>query len=425
MSNPTVNNLYGQTYTQIVDNVLGGPGKNFQLVIPQQDWNWTPPSLPGYIDPLAYQFVGQLPKWTVAGKYEPSGSDMHHAYVHVLEAVDAGASDTPKYREEYKEAAENLARATKQVQQDENLALSEYAKYKEEVGKTEKSYDDWLLDSALKPVIDSDHQAQKKAEETKNQITEELNPGLVDAKNAAKLPKLKVGDSTPPGFLQVVGTDEVVAKYNFREPKDWADEVEAKPGSSLVIKLSGASSSSAFEKSWAGGSASYGGFFFILPQVGGSWQKMDLETTDKGVEVNITIKAYTMIEVTPDQAWYDGPFLKMLAAKDTWTPPFSTSGGDGKQPVFGKGGILPLILTGMVVGYQPSIDIKMSKSTYSKHEQEWGASAGVRIGPFQFGASGGHMKKSSRATSDEQVYHVESTADYPFIMGITVSNPGE
>ena len=91
--------------------------------------------------------------------------------------------------------------------------------------------------------------------------------------------------------------------------------------------------------------------------------------------------------------------------------------------MFGKEGMIPLVVTGMIAGYQPSFKIKMSRNTFEKHKSKFTTCNGIRIGPFQFGvsASGGVSSDKWKRSVSNNTFSAKSTAEYPFIMGFTVS----
>ena len=423
MSDQTTN-LYGQTYEQILDKALAGSEKKLQLVNPQEDWTWPPASF-GYIDPQAYRFVGQMPKWTAVGTYRAGGSDMHQAYLQVLSlwnAMGKGIQD-----DKIREANADVTRKRNKLEEDQQIANVSYITYQKQQqaeGQTPEDYDTWIAKN-WKATFDKDKAEYQEALDVLAKLVGEKNEGLQQAIEAATPPP----DPTvpKPGFVKAEvggGVVEVRANYIFPDPKVWADRVAAEGGESLAIHLSASASSSSLADSWAGGGTGlYKGFFALFVNEG--WQSIDLATEDKSVEVTITLKAYKVFEVGPDKAWYNSDILSQLAKEDDWNPPFSTNGGDGKTPVFGEGGVLSLVLTGLVAGYQPSIDITMSDATYSKYKESFDTSGGIRVGPFQIGGSGGSSEKNFRKNSEDKKFHYESTATYPFMMGITVVNPGE
>ena len=423
MSDQTIN-LYGQTYEQIVKTALAGSGKKFQLVNPQQDWTWPPASF-GYIDPQAYRFVGQMPKWTAAGTYQPGGNDMHQAYLQVLSlwnAMGKGIAD-----DKIREARDSVTRTQNKYMQDQQIADVSYITYQKQqqaAGDKADDYDTWIAKN-WKATFDTDQAAYREALNALSKLVGEKNEGLQQAIDAATPPP---GPSDPKaGFVKVLmpgGAIEVRPNYDYPDPKVWADRVANGGGKSLTIHLSASASSSSLVDSWAGGSTGLDTGFFSLFGSGG-WQKLDLATEDKSVEVTITLKAYNVFEVGPDKAWYNSAILSKLAKENDWNPPFSTNGGGGYTPVFGKGGVLSLVLTGLVAGYQPSIDITMSDATYSKYKESFDASGGIRVGPFEIGGSGGSSEAKFKKKSENKKFHYESTATYPFMMGITVVNPAE
>ena len=407
-------------YEQIVTKALAGSSKNFQLLNPKENWTWAPASA-GFIDPQAYRFVGQVPTWSAVGKYEPGGRDMHQAYLQMLtlwNVIGEGRNE-----DQVRKAREQVTRAQTSFMQEHQKAHESYVQYKRTVprGAPVGSFDAWMATFWL-GKLEAEKLAYNKALETMGLVIDQKNAGLKDAIDAAKLPK----DHTDPkqGFLKVqIGTTiGVRPAYIFEDPKEWADRVATQGGGdSLTIEISASASSTSLSQCWAGGSAGLDDGFCSICGSGG-WQMMDL---DKTVKVTITIKAFGMFEVGPDKSWYDSGLLKRLAMEDNWNPPYSTKGGDDKKPVFGKDGVLPLVLTSLIAGIQPSIDITMSDATYSKYKQVWDASSGVRIGPFQIGGSASQTDQSWSKNSDNKSFHVESKATYPFIMGITVANPGE
>ncbi len=421
MSDQT-SNLYGQTYEQILRQVLAGSRKNFQLVNPMEAWTWPTASL-GFIDPEAYRFVGQVPQWSAIGEYKPGGADMHQAYLQVLSLWNALGKGINE--DHVREAEEQVTRVRNKLVQDRQVADVSYTSYTKQLRAGEKplNYYTWIAEN-WKPTIDKDKLAYQQALNALALVVGQKNAGLQAAISAATPPQ-ELSDSKP-GFVkaQIGPTIEVRPNYIFPDHNEWADRVAAKGGDGLNISISASESSSSHEAYWAGGTAGLDAGFFALFS-DGNWQKMDLANKDENVIVDIAIKAYSLFEAGPDPSWFNSGLLSTLAIEDDWNPPYSTKGGSGKQPVFGKGGVLPLVLTGFIAGIQPCIDITMSDATYSQYKDHFATSSGMRVGPFQIGGTGREREDNIRKSSDHNKFHIESTARYPFIMGITVANPGE
>ena len=421
MTGPTMN-LYGQTYDKIVTQALGGSSKNFQLVYPFQNWTWPSPPK-GFIDPQAYRFVGQVPQWSAIGRYEPSARDMHDAYLQVLSLPNA--LGTGVNEDQLREANEQVTRARNQLLEETQMADMAYSSYTKTTpaGVPVKDYDSWIAEIWGAGLANTEADYYK-ALQTLSLIANQKNPGLKDAIDAATPPKN--ADTPKVGFAQF-HTGAVIGKipnYIFTNPNKWANQIlDGGGGMGVSIEISTSESSSTVLESWAGGSTSMDMSFFEI-HGGGGWERLDLETEDKSLSVVINITSYNSFDVSPDPTWYDSGLLSVLAMKDNWNPPFSTTGGGGKKPVFGKDGVLPLMVTGLVAGYQPSIEIAMSDATYIKHKNQFDTCSGIRVGPFQIGGGDGHMEEKWSKDSGNQMFKVESNATYPFILGITVASPG-
>ena len=424
VSNPTVN-LYGQTYDQIVKHALAGSKKHFQLVYPFQNWTWPPPPK-GFIDSKAYRFVGQVPQWSAIGRYQPGASDMHDAYLQVLSLPNALGDGVNT--EQLRKANEQVTSARNKLLEEKRVADAAYSNYSKTTpaGTPVQEYDTWMAKNWGATLANATA-VYHNALQILSLIANQKNPGLKDAIDTATPPSQP--DTHKAGFAQVrtgatIGT---VPNYIFTDPNEWTKRLSdsGSRGMSMSIQISASeSSSSAFSESWAGGSTSSGLSFFEVLDTGGAWERLHLETEDKSLSATINIRAYSSFDVTPDPTWYNSGLLSILGRKDNWNPPYSTKGGDGKKPVFGKDGVLPLVVTGLVAGYQPSIQIKVSDASYAKHKNRFDACAGMRIGPFQIGGKDQHTEGKWSKDSGNETFNVESNATYPFIMGITVASPG-
>lgn len=415
-------NLYGQTYERIVEQVLGGRRENFQLMNPWLVWEGLAGPQKGYVNPQPYRFAGQVPKWTATGTYAPGGGDAHQAYLKVLSLVNVTGSGAEEDR--IKAARKAVDDAQKRLADDIQQADEDYIEYRDSLAGTVipvQSYDDWYAEN-WKSQIDGDKVAYSKALNTLAVVIGQKDPSLKAAMEAATPPT--DAHHLKPGFVKYkAGSDiGVLPDYITEDADAWVARVLDKGGLHLSIHLSASASSTALSQSWAGGSGEIKDLFFAVHGKRG-WEKLDLETKDKTVTVNITIKAFGMVEVTPDSSWYNSGLLRRYAIQDTWNAPYSTSGGHGKKPVFGKGGVFPLRVTSLIVGYQPSIDIKMSEATYKKHHERWNTATGIRVGPFVIGGKGGHGDDTWSKHTDPRKFHVESHDNHAYIMGITVKTP--
>lgn len=91
---------------------------------------------------------------------------------------------------------------------------------------------------------------------------------------------------------------------------------------------------------------------------------------------------------------------------------------------FGEGGALSAIATQVVVGFEPTVTLKMSASDYSNVKSSWEASAttSIGIGPFRLGSLTGSANgtkqdiKYDDATASVTIGPISSTL--PVLLGV-------
>ena len=411
------NDLWAQTFSK-VESVLSG-GANFQLVYPFMDWTWNIPP-PGYIDPTAYSIVSQLPSWSAIGRYSPSPKDLHSSYMSLL-ANCPKLVVSPEKQQQLKEAENHINKTRATLDQTQNAAYLAFNRaQKTPPGVPPPKYEEWLESSGWGTKLKADRDAFDRAVNTKTLIVAQQNPEYEAAINAATLPSDPY--DSKPGFVKctINGQDEWRAGFIVADGQDWISQLTRGGGQPLHIFLDASSSSTAIEESWAKGATGYGSSFFGV-YANGEWKEMNLTKEDSSVTIEINIEAITQVPVRAG-SWYNSGYLDVLAKNDYWNPPYTKTGG--QSPVFGKGGILPLTIMSMLCGYKVGFKINMSSSTYSRHSSEFEASGGIRIGPFHIGGGYRTSTDSWDHSTDGASFSGQSKADYPFILGFVVSQPG-
>ena len=397
--------LWNQVWSQ-VNSTLGG-GEKLQLVYPFMEWTW-PVAPSGYINATAYGIVGQIPKWSTVGTYSASAEDFHANYLQMLRKCPK-LTYTPAQQQQLREADNQVTAAMNRHKANLNAAKYQYEQAKKS-SEPPTQYEEWLSTSVWKAALGADKAAIKKAAETKEQIISQLSSDHRDAIEAATLPTdpycVKEGFSK----CNINGVDEWRPHYIVKNGQDWVAQLARGGGNSLKIHLK--SSITETSNSWAGNTSDQ--HFFFATRIKNSWQDIKLNECDKDISVDINISSVSQVPVRPGR-WFKSGYLAFLAKKNHWVEPFTTQGGS--SPVFGKGGMLPLMVTGMVVGYQISVDISMPSSTFTQHAFE--ESDGIRIGPFNIESS-----KWKKITESKLTLSCDSKAEYPFIMGFTVGIPG-
>lgn len=432
----TNQNLFSQTYSQIVNNILGGGNKYVQLLGEPQTFNWgVAPT--GQIDPQAYQFMSAAPVYSAVGEFSGVGtSTLFSNYKQVFSHV--GFTTSPEIQQQMQNLSNQAQTQQNAVTTAWTNANTAYNTAKQNGGAIfAAQYPDinsWLKGPG-ETYVKQAATAQQQADSIFQQI-QQLNAAnqpteLQDALNLMKMPSgSPSGGNVPRGWTVVPdGSGVLQWQPDFMISTDsqtWRNELTSGSIGATEITLDASKSDDSINQSWAGANASYGNPFWGV-NVGGSWEETNISESDNSVTATVKLKGSTLVEITPG-AWYDGGFLKQMAnAGSTGTgynilPPYTATGGD--HPLFGQNGICSTMVNGLIVVYQPSFSVEMASSTYQSFEQQIDASAGFRIGPFSFGGSGGHYEKDVSTTGNRTTFSGGSTSTDPLIIGVTVGFPG-
>lgn len=413
-------NLFGQTYQQILSKVLGGGEKNFQLIYPYLDW-WWPTAPSGQIAPQALNLLNSIPQWTAIGEYNSSASTLLDSYRQVLQLVNPTVP--PDVQQAVTNARNLLTAAQNQRQNDTQARNQAWVQATSNLppGVPAPVWDTWDVQSGWADTLQKDREAISIAQRNYAQAFGQQSPELTGALAAATAPANT--NTIVPGWTAVNqgdGTLVPAPAYSMSTPngQDWVALLSQGGGNEISISVGQSQESYDFTKSWAGGNAKSNHFFWEI-NAGGSWQKWDINESDQSVSAKVTFTA-TTVSTNPG-SWYDGGYMKTLAGQGNFFSPWTAT---GPVPVFGEGGVLPLQVTGLVAGYQPEYEITMDANTYSQQFEKYQASAGIRIGPFSFGGNGGHESNTIRKDSSSTTFKGKSTATYPFLMGILTAEPG-
>ncbi|MBB2893957.1 hypothetical protein [Flexivirga oryzae] len=413
--------LFGQTYQQILSSVLGGEKENFQLIYPYLDW-WWPTAPSGQIAAPALSLLNSVPQWSAVGQFDPSGATLLNCYQQTLQHVNP--TIPPDQQQAVTNAHNLLVAAQNQYQNDLTARNQAWAQAKSSNPPDAPAlvFADWALQSGWTGTLAEDTKATAVAQRNYAQAFGQQSPELTQALAAATQP----ANVTPitAGWTAVNQGDGTLVpapafSMSTSSGQDWVNLLSQGGGNQVTIKVGQGQGSYDFSKSWAGGNASYDAFFWGV-DADGSWEKWDLDESDASVSATISLTATKVL--TAPGAWYNGGYLKTLAGGGSFYSPWTSTGGS--SPIFGEGGLLPLQVVGLVAGYQPSYEITMSANTYTQHYQKYEASAGIRIGPFRFGGSGGHESNTIERADSTTSFKGKSTATYPFLMGIITAQPG-
>ncbi len=385
--------------------------KNFQLVYPGIAWNWPTQNL-GYIGPAAFDTLSTIPQYSAIGNYTSTGERFNDQYAAFLNVIDPSTSD-PTLRGQIEKAWNDLTQATNEYDRTLQQAKDDY---KAEVPEPPPTFTEWLgtmegkgWQTKLNSLANTVDKFQAVYDSLVNQTE---TPNLNEALNAyankdyyAKLndPNLKAMPEVPSWSTGTTSSQ-------------WQDRVERgeTPGGSIGV--SNSSSAYDFKKSWAGGSAKVGNFFWSV-KVSGKWQRIDVFESDANLSASITFKGIEAIGIQASP-WYTGV---TNLANGPYKRGYSKDGAGGTTAVFGKDGFLPLLKTAMYVSAGMNFDISVDQSTFNGFAQEFQAATDLRIGPFTFSAEGGHQQNKWQADSSGLKFSGNSSSNVPQILGFTVN----
>jgi|SRR5579872_6442958 len=410
--------LFGQTYSQILSNVLGGKG-NFQLIYPYQDW-WWPTAPSGQIAPQTLNLVNAVPQWSAVGQFDPSGATLLGSYQQVLQHVNP--TIPPDQLQAVTNAHTDLIAAQNQEQKDATARNQAWAVAKANLPADAEPlvWGEWVTSSGWAATLTADGVEIAKQQVNYGLVVGQQNSELQNALTAATPPSSS--STIKPGWTTVDqgdGTLVPAPDFSFGSGQDWVNLLSQGGGNKVTISVGQGESSYDFSNSWAGGNASTGGFFWGI-EASGSWQKWDIDQQDQSVSATITLTTTTV--PVGVGSWYNGSFLKTLEGDKQWFSPWTSTGGT--SPIFGQNGLLPLQIVSLVAGYQPSYEITMQANTYKQYFEHYEASGGIRIGPFRFGGSADHESNTIQRTDSTTTFAGQSTATYPFLMGVILASPG-
>lgn len=429
--------LFDQTYSQISAKIGGQDAGNFQLLGSPINFSW-PVAARGQTALQTQQLADMMPKWSPVGTLQPGDSSFFSAYRRVLGLVQFKVS--PDKQSALQDLADQYNRANNQLQAVGTEMNSTFQTSLSNGGDGftalyPAGISDWLKGpgstftkqiSALTSAVNNlgDDYASFMADFG-------TDPSLLDDFKVIATPTVPVSGPAPAGWTKVAQSDGSLAwapQYDMGENgQDWRAQLTKGTQGGFELTLDASKSSSDMQKSWAGGSVSVDAGFWGV-SASGSWERLTQVESDNTVTATINVKSSTIVPVTPGN-WYDGELMRNLAMGKladgvSLVPPWAPKGGEGDSCVFGQYGLLEARLNGLVVVYQPRYEITMASSTYNLFHQKIEANAGVRIGPFTFGGSGGNEQTKVSTTGNRTTITSTSTSQDPLIIGVMVAFPG-
>lgn len=429
-------NLFSQSYDEIVRNVLGAGTQYFQMLGNPMTFNW-PVAPVGQLAPEAYQLMSAAPVYSPIGVFGGVGtSTLFSNYKQIFAHV--GFEVSQEFKKQIQTLSDQATEAQNNIAETWTAANTAYQTAKQNGGPIfESEYPtvkDWMAgpgESYKKEAATYQDQADKIFNQIQTLNEANQPTSLKDALKLIEMPTGSPSAGNAPRGWTVVPNQAGVLEWQptfsiSTSSQDWRAQLSDGSIGKKTIQLDASKSDSSITKSWAGGNVSYGTPFWGV-YAGGSWSDTNISQSDNSVTATITLESATNVLITPG-AWYDGGFLKQMAnAGNQGTgyeilSPYTSTGS--QHALFGKDGLCSTMVTGLVVVYKPSYSVTMQSSTFKQHETKIEASAGLRIGPFSFGGSGGHYENHISTTGNRTTLTGGSTSEDPVIIGVTVGFPG-
>jgi PIN domain nuclease of toxin-antitoxin system len=394
-------------------NALKADPKTFQMIYPYIAWDWDVVST-GYTDVRQWQFCNMMPQWSAIGQYISSNDGFSDAYGTLLNNIVADTTD-PQLRQELDDDSNELTQRKNDYDTKLKQARDEY---KEIAVDNKPTFLEWLADpyggASWKKVLDPLNNRLTEAQKVYDaDVKKAQTPGLTEAINNFNEPSYRT---------KIQGTEykdsPSVPAWNINKSYlKWVQEIKARGGTPLNVSFEINNAAYDYQDTWAKGSASIERLFWEV-QVNGQWEKITEFSSEENISAQLNFAATETLPITTG-AWYNGGFVKQVR-RGPFTRNVSAYKSDENAWMWGNGGIMPLTKTAMVVGYQPSITVKLSQSAISSFLQKWKAATGLRIGPFTFGGETGQTTEKWNKNTEGNSITATSTSEIPVIIGINI-----
>lgn len=405
--------MWGLMYQAMMDT-LGVEPSNFQLIFPFTSWNW-PSASPGHTSSAEYDFLSTVPQWSGVGEYLSSGEPLSRAYENFLNALVVSAD--PIQQQKINDQQVVVQDIFNRIDQKIKDAKDAYAKDPTVVDNN-PPFTSWLADPFGGGLYGKQLEKMRAEYEKALDFLQELIDQSTDPSFKLSMSRLNNQD-----YWTLVDTPSAPASFSApgysktMSYMEWVTKVKGS-GGGLRAQFSWNNSQSHFDwsKTWAGGDVSYGSIFWSV-YASGSWEDQEWMATSSDLDVVISMEAMDQIQVQ-SLGWFDQTFLNARAQGEYRQ-------GWGYDNFFGEKGTMGTMKTNMYVCYKPSFMITSGTAFSTEHIKKFKAAGGLRIGPFQFGASGGHESVIYNSEVTEKSFSGGSDSEIPFIFGITIQELGK
>jgi hypothetical protein len=403
---------YGILYRQLLENVAGLSPQTFQMSVPPPAWDWKIENR-GFISAAQYDFCSVMPLWSAIGSYVSSGMRFNTAYGQFLRCIAADTTN-PHRQDEINQALGQLTNDSSSLQ---DIVAQSQNSYSSDVTNNDPTYSDWLAtpdgagyQSQITTAMETVAKDQQVYEQLLNDIS---NPNLPQALNNYSNTDYysKLDNPNLSGFPPVPGwslsTDYL----------SWVNKVLGDGGQPISFSYSNQDQSYDYSKTWAEGAADVDfGFFQVM--IESEWSRVEEFYTDTSLACTFECAALDLIQIQPT-SWYSGT---TALANGPYVPGYGKDASSGQSTyMFGEGGVIPLLKTGMLVCLNPKITVTVSLETYHKLAKQWEHAGGFSIGPFVFEGAAGGNSIDWQKTDNSASFSLADSSNIPKILGVTVA----
>ncbi|WP_236702016.1 hypothetical protein [Cupriavidus basilensis] len=364
---------------------------------------------PGIINAYVYGIGDVVPANSPA--YAPAGG-LLATYATFLDWVDLGAMVNPNLASQVNQAAAALNTAQTTFNNVQVAAYTAYGAYKN-VNPTPPAFQTWVQQSypsylsannALIGAASAYDEIMIQAYGAGYSVVQQARAKVgingaqsMSLQNPYNMP-VKIGSVAPAGSQPVVigGTNPVPANnlisafapsYALQafstKYAEWQQaSVAGKNNAGASISVTSASKTYDFDEfGWSTSvdASLFGDFFSFFGSGSASGQKTSVNTASTDFSLTVDFTGFGTFPVGPGLWWDNGALVSTYHQRLK----------PGAPAFFGDSGALARMPTQIVVGFQPTVTLKMAASDYSNVKNSWQAqaTASIGIGPFRLGSA--------------------------------------
>ena len=419
MATPTSTDLYLQ-FLAALQGAIQLPGDP-QVISPFQIWDWggTQGGLAGMTYPQ-YMALNQVPRSPTASANSwgasPGFDSIYNLY------LSAALNPFPSVNDpQYVGLQNTVNRANGMVGDATATAVTNFRNFVQSTRSTE-TFTLWLANegAVYQTSIATAQGALTNAQNALNSYVASKSTAVTNAINAytSNLTYVTNPINNQPvqaaGWAMSEAAFDYVNKITRNNPGG-----KAVAGNAQSFAVNQSTSQYNYQKQWGGGGVA--GIFDFFGGWGGSeWSSVSTSQFASSYDLNFSFGDLAVIGVAPGQWWTQG-IVSVLGKNGPYNQGFSGFQSGNNTFFFGPSGQLQRMITGMVVGYQPSVAVTAGGSFAQQLKSQWQSSGGILIGPFGFGHSAGGNSENDTFNADGATATVANNGAWPYILAFVTN----